>query len=305
MRVSARCSTRTSYARTAGRGGSLAGNPLRCKHDAESSNRLCRDGGRPLASAIAWKHAPDPTPPAARSPLGAALSPAHERFAGKRASGSRPRRVARRSRYRPGAAVACRSLRAVGIAWLGRCCSTATRSSRRTRASSPGRLTHAERLPTHGEHLQRRRRREPALALAHRHAPASPRLTARIASATTKTETSDRLGPCRPGLLLWVGEPPERQSAAGFSAGDKGEVSSEAPSALASARVEGHRFSCARWRLGKGAGTPSARKHVQRISPSVRSGILSEHDSGRGAGCVRLARVCGSVHQAAFGGVFR
>ena len=34
-------------ARTAGRGGSLAGNPLRCKHDAESSSRLGRDGGRP------------------------------------------------------------------------------------------------------------------------------------------------------------------------------------------------------------------------------------------------------------------
>jgi hypothetical protein len=59
---------------------------------------------------------------------------------------------------------------AAASAWLGRCCPTATRWSRRTRTSSPGRLTHAERLPTHGEHLQRRRRREPALALAQAHA---------------------------------------------------------------------------------------------------------------------------------------
>ena len=56
-----------------------------------------------LASAFAWKHALDPTPPALRSPPGPALSLARERFAEKRASGSRPRRVARRSRSRPNA----------------------------------------------------------------------------------------------------------------------------------------------------------------------------------------------------------
>ena len=44
--------------------------------------------------------------------------------------------------------------RTAATAWLGRCCPTATRWSRRVRTNSPGRLTHAERLPTHGEHLQ-------------------------------------------------------------------------------------------------------------------------------------------------------
>src|ERR1017187_1828643 len=49
---------------------------------------------------IAWKHASDPTPPALRSPPRPAQSLARDRFAEKRASGTRPRRVARRSRYR-------------------------------------------------------------------------------------------------------------------------------------------------------------------------------------------------------------
>jgi hypothetical protein len=43
----------------------------------------------------------EPHTPAPRSPLRAALFLARERFAEKRASGSRPCRVARRSRYRP------------------------------------------------------------------------------------------------------------------------------------------------------------------------------------------------------------
>ena len=53
------------------------------------------------ALAIAWKHAPNPTPPTLRSTPRPAPSLARARFAGKRAPGSRPRRVARRSRYRP------------------------------------------------------------------------------------------------------------------------------------------------------------------------------------------------------------
>jgi hypothetical protein len=47
------------------------------------------------------KHASDPTPPALRSPPRPAPSLARDRFAEKRASGSRPRRVVRRSRFRP------------------------------------------------------------------------------------------------------------------------------------------------------------------------------------------------------------
>ena len=46
-RDSWRRAAETRNARTAGRGGSLAGNSLRCKHDAESSSRLRRDGSRP------------------------------------------------------------------------------------------------------------------------------------------------------------------------------------------------------------------------------------------------------------------
>lgn len=42
----------------------------------------------------------------------------------------------------------------------------------------------------------------------------------RRAAASTKAEVPERLGRGRPWLLLLVGDPPERQSAAGFSAGD-------------------------------------------------------------------------------------
>ena len=45
------------------------------------------------ASAIAWKHTPNPTPLALRPPPRPAQSLAHERFAEKRASGSRPRQA--------------------------------------------------------------------------------------------------------------------------------------------------------------------------------------------------------------------
>jgi hypothetical protein len=55
------------------------------------------------AHAFAWRQASDPTPPALRSPPRPAQSLARDRFAEKRASGTRPRRVARRSRYRPNA----------------------------------------------------------------------------------------------------------------------------------------------------------------------------------------------------------
>jgi hypothetical protein len=79
--------------------------------------RCCNayEGTRPVSAtqtiAFAWRHAPDRTPPAPWSPPRAALSLslARERFAEKRASGSQPRRVARRSRLRPEAeaSVAC------------------------------------------------------------------------------------------------------------------------------------------------------------------------------------------------------
>jgi hypothetical protein len=84
-----------------------------------------------------------PPPTSARSPTASTANPA---FTGLRFEVDRVLRLA------------------PPFAWLRRCCSTATRWSRRMRTSSPGRLTHAERLHTHGEHLQRRGRREPALA---------------------------------------------------------------------------------------------------------------------------------------------
>jgi hypothetical protein len=59
------------------------------------------------ACAIAWKHASDSTPPALRSPRRPAPSLASERFAEKRASGSRSQQVARRSRFRPEAEAKC------------------------------------------------------------------------------------------------------------------------------------------------------------------------------------------------------
>lgn len=77
----------------------------------------------------------------------------------------------------------------------------------------PGRLAYAERLPTR-EHLQRRRRRrEPALALAHRHAAASPRQPTRVASATTKAEPPGRTSSRLCALLLSISSPPGRHSA--------------------------------------------------------------------------------------------
>jgi hypothetical protein len=45
--------------------------------------------------------------------------------------------------------------------------------------------------------------------------------TAPIATGFTKAESPHRPGCGRPGLLLRVGDPPERQSVAEFSAGDK------------------------------------------------------------------------------------
>jgi hypothetical protein len=66
---------------------------------------LCHASERRLrpdrTHAPAWRQASDPTPPALRSPPRPAQSLARDRFAEKRASGTRPRRVARRSRYRP------------------------------------------------------------------------------------------------------------------------------------------------------------------------------------------------------------
>lgn len=49
-------------------------------------------------------------------------------------------------------------------------------------------------------------------------------MTAGETAAVTKAEASDRLGRDRPWLLP-VGDPPERQSVAEFSAGDKGGAS--------------------------------------------------------------------------------
>ena len=64
-----------------------------------------RERDENCALAIAWKHASDPTLPALEIAATAALSLARERFAEKRASGSRPRRVVRRSCFRPNPSV--------------------------------------------------------------------------------------------------------------------------------------------------------------------------------------------------------
>ena len=60
-----------------------------------------RERDEKCALALAWKHAPNPALPAPRSRPRAALSLARERFAEKRASGSRPCPVVRRSCLRP------------------------------------------------------------------------------------------------------------------------------------------------------------------------------------------------------------
>jgi hypothetical protein len=53
----------------------------------------------------------------------------------------------------------------------------------------------------------------------HGHPPSRRKM-----AASTKAEASHRLGRGRPWLLLLVGDPPERQSAAESSAGDKAGV---------------------------------------------------------------------------------
>ena len=75
------------------------------RHERERQSRQDR------ALAIAWKHAPNPALPAPRSPPRAALSLARERFAEKRASGSRPCPVVRRSCLRPNPSVRPGALR--------------------------------------------------------------------------------------------------------------------------------------------------------------------------------------------------